>query len=305
MRNLSFWRDFRIPLKQHVAKNGFICVKMLAEYECCAFNLDKVVIRVIFVFDVGNTNMVLGVYDKDELKHHWRIETNRNKTEDEYGIVIKSLFDHVGLELSAIKGIIISSVVPPIMLALERMCERYFHIKPLVVGPGIKTGLDIKYENPREVGADRIVNAVAAIHEYGSPLIIVDFGTATTYCYVNEHKQYMGGAIAPGVNISTEALYQKAAKLPRIEIVPPPEGVVGKNTVAAMQAGILYGYVGQVTEIVKRMKQQSKETPQVIATGGLSGLIAKETNVIDIVDPYLTLKGLQLIYKRNMETIKK
>ncbi|WP_194138561.1 type III pantothenate kinase [Robertmurraya kyonggiensis] len=259
----------------------------------------------IFVFDVGNTNMVLGVYDKDELKYHWRIETNRNKTEDEYGIVIKSLFDHVGLELSAIKGIIISSVVPPIMLALERMCERYFHIKPLVVGPGIKTGLDIKYENPREVGADRIVNAVAAIHEYGSPLIIVDFGTATTYCYVNEHKQYMGGAIAPGVNISTEALYQKAAKLPRIEIVPPPDGVVGKNTVAAMQAGILYGYVGQVTEIVKRMKQQSKETLQVIATGGLSGLIAKETNVIDIVDPYLTLKGLQLIYKRNMETIKK
>ncbi|MDF1509541.1 type III pantothenate kinase [Robertmurraya sp. DFI.2.37] len=258
----------------------------------------------IFVFDVGNTNMVLGVYDKDELKHHWRMETNRSRTEDEYGIMIKNLFEHVGLNLSVIEGIIISSVVPPIMLALERMCERYFHLKPLIVGPGIKTGLDIKYENPREVGADRIVNAVAAIHEYGSPLIVVDFGTATTYCYINEHKQYMGGAIAPGIHISTEALYSKAAKLPRIEIVPPTEGVVGKNTVAAMQAGILYGYVGQVEEIVKRMKKQSKEKPMVIATGGLSGLIAREAKVIDIVDPFLTLKGLQLIYKRNMETLR-
>ncbi len=264
----------------------------------------KVVIYVIFVFDVGNTNMVLGVYDKDELKHHWRMETNRSRTEDEYGIMIKNLFEHVGLNLSVIEGIIISSVVPPIMLALERMCERYFHLKPLIVGPGIKTGLDIKYENPREVGADRIVNAVAAIHEYGSPLIVVDFGTATTYCYINEHKQYMGGAIAPGIHISTEALYSKAAKLPRIEIVPPTEGVVGKNTVAAMQAGILYGYVGQVEEIVKRMKKQSKEKPMVIATGGLSGLIAREAKVIDIVDPFLTLKGLQLIYKRNMETLR-
>lgn len=267
-------------------------------------NLTKVVILLIFVFDVGNTNMVLGVYEKDKLKHHWRIETNRYKTEDEYGIIIKSLFEHVGLKLSQIDGIIISSVVPPIMLALERMCDRYFQRKPLIVGPGIKTGLDIKYENPREVGADRIVNAVAAIHEYGSPLVIVDFGTATTYCYVNEHKQYMGGAIAPGINISTEALYSKAAKLPRIEIAAP-DSVVGKNTVAAMQAGIVYGYVGQVEEIVKRMRKQSKEKLTVIATGGLSSLIAKESNVIDIVDPFLTLKGLQLIYKRNMDTIKK
>ncbi|HJV31777.1 MAG TPA: type III pantothenate kinase, partial [Bacillales bacterium] len=156
----------------------------------------------IFVFDVGNTNIVLGVYKGDELKHHWRIETNRNRTEDEFAMMIKSLFAHDGLALTDIDGIIISSVVPPIMLALERMCQKYFHVKPLVVGPGVKTGLDIKYENPREVGADRIVNAVAAIHEYGSPLIIVDFGTATTYCYVNEHRQYLGGAIAPGINIS-------------------------------------------------------------------------------------------------------
>ncbi len=258
---------------------------------------------VIFVFDVGNTNIVLGVYDKDVLKHHWRIETNRNKTEDEYGMMVKSLFDHAGLSFNEIDGIIISSVVPPIMFSLERMCQKYFQLKPLVVGPGIKTGLNIKYENPREVGADRIVNAVAAIHEYGSPLVVVDFGTATTYCYINEHKQYMGGAIAPGIGISTEALYSRAAKLPRIEIARP-DGVVGKNTVSAMQAGIFYGYVGQVEGIVKRMKDESAVAPTVIATGGLATLIAKESTMIDIVDPFLTLKGLQLIYKRNMDSIK-
>ena len=257
----------------------------------------------LFVLDVGNSNTVLGVYQNSELKFHWRIETNRNKTEDEYGMIIKSLIAHVGLEFDDIKGIIISSVVPPIMFALERMCYKYFHLKPLIVGPGMKTGLNIKYENPREVGADRIVNAVAGIHLYGSPLIIVDFGTATTYCYINEDKQYMGGAIAPGIAISTEALYSKAAKLPRIEIVRPNE-IIGKNTVSAMQAGILYGYVGQVEGIVSRMKEQSKVMPKVIATGGLATLIAKESPAIDYVEPFLTLKGLQLIYERNSEAKK-
>lgn len=268
----------------------------------CKANFNKVVRLLIFVLDVGNTNTVLGIYDDEELTHHWRIETNRHKTEDEYGMVIKGLFEHAGISFSDFTGIIISSVVPPIMFALERMCIKYFNLKPLIVGPGIKTGLNIKYENPREVGADRIVNAIAGIHHYGSPLIIVDFGTATTYCYVNEEKQYMGGAIAPGIGISTEALYSKAAKLPRIEIARPDD-IIGKNTVSAMQAGILYGYVGQVEGIVKRMKVQSKIDPTVIATGGLAPLIANESDIIDIVDPFLTLKGLKLIYKRNMENI--
>ncbi|OIK08755.1 type III pantothenate kinase [Bacillus sp. MUM 13] len=257
----------------------------------------------IFVLDVGNTNTVLGVYDDETLKHHWRIETNRHKTEDEYGMIIKSLLEHEELSFEEFDGIIISSVVPPIMFALERMCKKYFRIKPIIVGPGMKTGLDIKYENPREVGADRIVNAVAGIQEYGSPLIIVDFGTATTYCYINEEKQYMGGAIAPGIGISTEALYSKAAKLPRIEIARPDD-IIGKNTVSAMQAGILFGYVGQVEGIVARIKEQSPVSPTVIATGGLAGLIASESDVIDIVDPFLTLKGLQLIYKRNRDHFK-
>lgn len=254
----------------------------------------------IFVLDVGNTNIVLGVYDGEELKYNWRVETNRQKTEDEFGMLIKQLFANEELTTKDIDGIIISSVVPPIMYALERMCKKYFSLTPMIIGPGIKTGLNIKYDNPKEVGADRIVNAVAAIEAYGSPLIIVDFGTATTYCYINEEKQYMGGAIAPGIGISTEALYNRASKLPRIEIVKPKD-VIGKNTVSAMQSGILYGYVGQVEGIVNRMKLQTKYSPTVIATGGLASLIAKESTVVDVVDPFLTLKGLKMIYMKNIE----
>lgn len=253
----------------------------------------------IFVLDVGNTNIVLGVYDGEELKYNWRVETNRQKTEDEYGMLVKQLFANEGLTIKDIDGIIISSVVPPIMYSLERMCRKYFLITPMVIGPGIKTGLNIKYDNPKEVGADRIVNAVAGIEYYGSPLIIVDFGTATTYCYINEEKQYMGGAIAPGIGISTEALYNRASKLPRIEIAKPKD-VIGKNTVSAMQSGILYGYVGQVEGIVNRMKQQTKHSPTVIATGGLAPLISKESTVVDVVDPFLTLKGLKMIYMKNI-----
>ncbi|WP_088105915.1 type III pantothenate kinase [Halalkalibacter urbisdiaboli] len=253
----------------------------------------------ILVVDVGNTNIVFGVYEGKELLHHWRIATSRQKTEDEYAMTLKAFFDHEGLTLNMIEGIIISSVVPPIMFSLEQMCKKYFHIQPMIIGPGIKTGLNIKYENPREVGADRIVNAVAAIQLYGSPLIIVDFGTATTYCYVNEEQQYLGGAIAPGISISTEALYTRASKLPRIEIAKPSQ-IVGKNTVHAMQAGIFYGYVGQVDGIVNRLKEQAKTNPTVIATGGLATLIAEETTSIDVVDRFLTLKGLQMIYEKNV-----
>ena len=256
--------------------------------------------KMILVLDTGNTNIVLGVYDQGQLKYHWRMETYRHKTEDEYAMQVKSLFTHVGLTFEEVNGIIISSVVPPVMFPLEQMCKKYFNQKPLVVGPGIKTGLNIKYENPREVGADRIVNAVAAIEDHGGgPLIIVDFGTATTYCYINEEGGYMGGAIAPGIGISMEALFDRASKLPRIELARP-DSVVGKNTVSAMQSGIVYGYVGQVEGIVARMKAQSKEEPTVVATGGLADLIASETTAIDVVDNFLTLKGLHLIYQRNM-----
>ncbi|GAB7387192.1 type III pantothenate kinase [Bacillaceae bacterium] len=252
----------------------------------------------ILVIDVGNTNIVLGVFEGSELRYHWRIATNREQTEDEYGMLVKNLFQHVDLPLKRIRGIAISSVVPPLMFALEKMCLKYFDIKPLVVGPGIKTGLNIKTENPREVGADRIVNAVAGIHEYGTPLIIVDFGTATTFDYIDEQGQLLGSAIAPGINISTEALYSRAAKLPRIELIKPPS-VVGRNTISAMQAGIVYGFIGQVDGIVGRMKAEFNPQAKVIATGGLAQLIGTEAHSVDRVDPWLTLKGLRLIYDRN------
>lgn len=253
----------------------------------------------ILVLDAGNSTIELGIYHQDRLIHHWRMETERRKTEDEYAMQIKAFFMHANITFEQVKGIIISSVVPTIMYALELMCRKYFQVKPLVVGPGIKTGLNIKYENPREVGADRIVNAVAAIEQYkGQPIIIVDFGTAITYCYIDEKGHYMGGAIAPGISISTEALYTRASKLPRIEI-GRPTSIVGKNTIAAMQSGIFYGFIGQVEGIVSRMKEQCQKDPIVVATGGLATLLANETEMIDIVDTFLTLKGLHIIYKRN------
>ncbi len=252
----------------------------------------------ILVIDVGNTNIVLGVYKNSNLKEYWRISTERYKTADEYGILFKQLFDNSKLKLVDIEGVIISCVVPPLIETLERTIKKYIMKTPLIVGPGIKTGIKIGLENPKEVGADRIVNAIAAIELYGTPLIIVDFGTATTFDYIDEEGTYQGGAIAPGINISTEALFQRAAKLPRIELVKP-KNIIGKNTINAMQSGIIFGFVGQVDAIVERMIAQSDIIPKVIATGGLAELIATESKTITEVNNFLTLEGLIRIYNKN------
>lgn len=252
----------------------------------------------ILVFDVGNSNIVVGVLKEGKLINHWRLRTDNMRTSDEYGMHMMSLFEYHHLDMTDIKAVVISSVVPSLNIELEWMSETYFNCKPLVVGPGVKTGLALKYENPREVGADRVVNAVAAYHKYGGPLIIVDFGTATTFCVVNAKGEYLGGAIAPGIRISTDALVARAAKLPRVELVKP-RSIIGRNTVASMQSGIIFGFVGQVEGIITRMKREIEGEPKVIATGGLAQTIAQETDTIDVVDDYLTLDGLRIIYEIN------
>lgn len=250
----------------------------------------------ILAIDVGNTNIVLGLYDQKQLVYHWRISTNRAATADEYGMTIFALFRHVGFEPSLIRGVMISSVVPPLVFVLQQFCKRYVSLEPMFVSPELKTGLHIQIDNPREMGADRIVNAVAAVEKYGCPVIIVDFGTATTVCYVDEQGHYLGGVIAPGIGISTEALYQRAAKLPRIELVTPPQAV-GKNTIQAMQAGIIFGFAGQVDGIVSRILEQFSTKPHVVATGGLAELISRESKTIQTIDTFLTLDGLRILYE--------
>ncbi|WP_379163960.1 type III pantothenate kinase [Paenibacillus sp. sgz5001063] len=249
--------------------------------------------------DIGNTNIVLGVYRGRELLHHFRLSTARQSTSDEYGILIHNLFHMSNISFKDVEGVIISSVVPPLVQVIVEMCVKYIGKEPLLVGPGIKTGLNLRYENPREVGADRIVNAVAAIEQYKCPLVVVDFGTATTFDCIDAGANYLGGAIVPGLGISTEALYQRASKLPRIELEKPKK-VIGRNTVHAMQAGIIFGYAGQVEGIVRRIKlEMNAPVLKVIATGGLATLIAGETECIDEVNPMLTLEGLRIIYDRN------
>lgn len=255
----------------------------------------------LLAFDVGNTNILLGTYQDEKLINHWRVSTYRERTADEFGILLRNLFQFRNIEFSDISGIAISSVVPQMQSSLREMTQKYFAKDPIVIGPGVKTGMPLRFDNPREVGADRIVNAVAAHAQYGGPIIVVDFGTATTFDLVSQQGEYLGGAIAPGIGISMEALFQRAAKLPRVELVPPPT-VVGRNTVNSMQSGILYGFVGQVEGIVGRMRQECAAGAKVVATGGLAPLVGKHTKDVDIIDEFLTLEGLRLIYLRNVES---
>lgn len=252
----------------------------------------------LLAIDAGNTHIMLGVYEKEKLKAHWRISTDKNKTEDEYVVIIKNLLALDRLELRSIEAVVISTVVPPLVFPFKKMVQKYFKLTPLFIGSGVKTGLNILMDNPREVGADRVVNAVGAYHLYGGPLIIVDFGTATTFCAISAKGEYRGGAIAPGIGISVEALFRYAAKLPRVEMVKP-DRVIGKDTVPSMQSGIIYGFAGQVDGIVRRMSREFESQPMVIATGGHASLIAAEAETVDRIDPFLTLEGLRIIYNKN------
>jgi type III pantothenate kinase len=253
----------------------------------------------LLCIDIGNTNIVLGVADQDRVIGHWRIRTEKDATADELGILIRSLFDASGIRMADITDIIISCVVPSLLNTLEDFSRSNFNIRPMIVGPGLKTGMRIIYDNPKEVGADRIVNAVAAYEKYRTGLIIVDFGTATTFDCVSRDGAWIGGAIAPGVIIACEALFEKASKLPRVEIFAKPKNVVAKDTVSAMNVGIVYGFVGLVDGIIHRIKKEMGPDVKVIATGGIAPLLAEESETIEYIEEFLTLEGLMIIFKRN------
>jgi len=266
----------------------------------------------LFVLDVGNSNTVLGVFEPRpsdasqprRLIAHWRVTTVKSQTVDEYGVLFRNLFAMNGLEVSSVQGTVISSVVPPLDSTLREVCERYFHIKPLFIEPGVKTGMPVHYDNPAEVGADRIVNSVAAFEKFGGPCIIVDFGTATTFDVVSKKGEYMGGVITPGIGISADALFSRTARLPRVDIRKPPR-VLATNTVNSVQSGLYYGYLGLIDGILERLMAEIGGEVNVVATGGLASLMSGGSKYIGEVDDFLTLDGLRIIYDRNLPQSRK
>jgi type III pantothenate kinase len=256
---------------------------------------------ILLAIDIGNTNVSMGVFDwrgEERLRDHWRLSTRREETSDEVAVTVRSLFSASGLPAEEVTDVIISSTVPPLLPIWERVCTKLFSRPPMVVGPGIRTGMPVRYENPREVGPDRIVNAVAAYELHGGPIVAVDFGTATTFDCVSGGGEYLGGAIFPGIHISMEALFERASMLHRIEVARP-KSVIGRTTTDSLQSGLLYGYAGMVDSMVGRIREELGPESHCIATGGLAARIAGESSCIERVEPFLTLEGLRILFEKN------